>query len=502
MGKTITNIINRFDGGMSSDRRVNESNKFAVTKHFDAFSYKHKLVPYYHTEADETKAKNIIAFAIGSYSTTYRIYGLGKGILDIDKIAVYRHVADSSLGWGTPAGGNESSKSYAGATGLERPNILFEYKDKLYTWADNILLEYSIGGTWDDAFYDATAVTTVAEPVHHPNDDIAYFFHDNFISTLNDTVFDDKALTLPDNLKIMSACAYGNYLAIGCSTKDKIKPKSIVFLWDRDSGLTTLTSRIDFGEGVIEKLANLGNKLIALMSFHLSDVYTTKGGKVLIKEAIGDKAKTINTFLLDDVIPIGGGVMGNGVVEGDILYQAMNLEKNGDDRRGIWAIDSNGNATIDYVEEEVESADTKTYQAILKTGNVWWIAHSADGSINRTDMTASPFYSYTSIYESLIFDEGDNAKSKKLIGATVMTEALPGAGQVVLKYRKDEDLVDGSWTTIFTEDTTDSIEFDAINIGGATLPEFKEIQFRIESTGGAVITGLKWKSEFIDKQKY
>jgi len=83
-----------------------------------------------------------------------------------------------------------------------------------------------------------------------------------------------------------------------------------------------------------------------------------------------------------------------------------------------------------------------------------------------------------------------------------MTEALPTNGQIVLKYRKDKDLVDGAWTTIFTEATDDSIEFDAINISGATLPEYKEIQFRIESTGGAVITGLKWKAEIIDKQKY
>ena len=84
-----------------------------------------------------------------------------------------------------------------------------------------------------------------------------------------------------------------------------------------------------------------------------------------------------------------------------------------------------------------------------------------------------------------------------------MTEPLPTAGQVVIKYRKDEDLNDDTtWTTIFTNTTDNSISHDAVNISGEVLTQYKEIQFRIESTGGAVITGLKYKYEFIDKQLY
>jgi hypothetical protein len=303
-------------------------------------------------------------------------------------------------------------------------------------------------------------------------------------------------LTLPSNLEIKSACAYGNYLAIGCSTKDIIKPQSVVFLWDRDSSLTTLTQRIDFGEGKIEKLANLGNNLIALMSYHLSDVYTASGGKVIIKQAVGEKAQTLNEILSDNT---GGGVQANGIVDGDILYQTMEIERNGDKRHGIWRIDKFGNATIDYVEEEV--ASDGNYNAIFKTGNVWWIAHSGDGSVNRTDMTSSPFYRYDSIYESLIFDDDDSAMTKKLLSVGVMFEALPNNGQVTLKYRVDEDLNDATaWTTIFTYDTDDAVEHFAVNIeaDGSELPEYKEIQFRIESTGGAVITGLKYRTETKD----
>ena len=91
--------------------------------------------------------------------------------------------------------------------------------------------------------------------------------------------------------------------------------------------------------------------------------------------------------------------------------------------------------------------------------------------------------------------------TKKLVGVTVETEALPTAGQVVLKYRKDEET---SWTTIFTNTTDNSLSHSAINIEstGVTLPQFKEIQFQIISTGNAVITGLRFKIEIIDKEPY
>ena len=79
-----------------------------------------------------------------------------------------------------------------------------------------------------------------------------------------------------------------------------------------------------------------------------------------------------------------------------------------------------------------------------------------------------------------------------------MTAPMASGATLVLKYRKDEET---SWTQIYSDGTDNSISHSAINIesSGDNLPEYKEIQFRIESTGGAEITGLKFKSEEIDK---
>jgi len=342
----------------------------------------------------------VTRFVVGIKGSSHVIYALGDSIDTGDLVSIYEHNAGSTLGWVKPSN-YESTIDYD----LLNGNVFFEYRDKIYTFADNRLINFTIGGSWDSTGEDLTSITDVADPVHHPADDIAYFFYDNVVGKIDGaSAFVDDVLVLPTNLKITSACAIG--------------------------------------------------------------------------------------------------IMANGEVGDNILYMAIMVKRNGDFIKGIWAIDSNGNATLDYVEEDVTDDGTAVYNGILKTGNMWTIAHSSDGSVNRTKVTSGAKFTFTSKYESLIFDEGDNSKTKKLIGVTVMTEALPADGQVVLKYRKDEDLVSGSWTTIFTEATDDSIEFDAINISGATLPEYKEIQFRIESTGGAEITGLKWRSEILDKQKY
>ena len=107
-------------------------------------------------------------------------------------------------------------------------------------------------------------------------------------------------------------------------------------------------------------------------------------------------------------------------------------------------------------------------------------------------INAATYTSQTSVYETLIF--GEPYLKYKLTSAGVMVEPLPAAGQVVIKYKKDEET---SFTTIFTHATDDSLFHEAINIesSGAALPEFRELTLRIESTGGAVITGYWAQAE-------
>ncbi len=502
--KIIQTIIDRFDGGISEDKRSKTSSKYSLTKHFDALTYPHKLVPYYTTTNVETKSQLIKDFVFAPRSaSTYRLFGHGTTIGGVNSCVFMIDPTDTDATWIT------EEVSNAGSALSRSLGCFAYYKNFIYMWGGGtklIRFQYDSGAAFNDAYQSSPSIayTTIAKPVHHSADDILYLFSDNKVHTQTNstTGFNEAVLTLPDIYKITCACAYGTYLAIGCVTKRTYDQQSVVYLWDRDSSLTTLTERIDFGAGALTHLACLDNKLIGVVNYYLDDSLNLyKAGKVIVKQASGQTTITLNEMTSDS--PVSAYMSISEFIENNILYIPMAIPLNGDTRNGIWAINSNGRMYIDFVEEEVDSATTKTYQAIFKVAGYWWIAHSADGSINRTVTTRAYSSTMASIYESLIFNAGDSSLTKKLLGVEVMTEPLPSGASVVLKYRKDGDL-DGSWTTIFTEATDDSVSHGAVNIesSGASLSTYKEVQFRIESLGGAVITGLKIKEEIIDKNLF
>lgn len=507
MGQRIEIIIDRFDGGISQDRRVKDPTKFALAKHFDTRSQPHKLIPYYMTEAAETKSLLITDFIYApSVSSTFRLFGFGDN--GAGKIAVYKYnVLSPGTSWVTPS---------VNASTLNKANgsipVFFYYKDFIYMWSENKLVRFD-NITESTAFnnaYQSISFVDVAQPVHHQADDIAYFFSDNKVHKQinNTTGWTSAILTLPDNLKIVSACQYGNYLAIACITKGASTSvadvQSVVFLWDRDSSVTTLADRIDFGRGAILFLTTLEGKLTAVMDYYTSVDLLNVGlnkGKIIVKQVLGGLAKTVSSLELSSSASIAKQVP---FVRDDVLYFSIStLPLNSDTHRGIMSVDGSGRMALDIVVEEAP----EVYNGIYAVGNQWWIAHGTDGSVDRIDDGRAYSSSSPSVYESLINGGDarlDPRRTKKLIGVTVNHEFLPANGRIDLYYRKDEDILAGSWTLIFTNTTDNSVSHGAINIEstGATLPEFKEIQFKIESLGGAVPTYLSFASEFIDKQVY
>jgi hypothetical protein len=163
---------------------------------------------------------------------------------------------------------------------------------------------------------------------------------------------------------------------------------------------------------------------------------------------------------------------------------------------GIWSFGrKNANSpfalTLDIIDENVTTAGI---QAFGTAANYFFITHSSDGSIDKTNDAAT--YAFSSIYESLIFDFGEPAKQKQLRGVSVTSASIPSGGTVTLKYKKDSDT---NWTTIGSFANTGLSPVyarDFINIE-STAAEFsagKEYKFRVESTGGAEITSIKIKA--------
>ena len=302
MGKIIPTLISNFSGGISEDKRSEDTTKFSLTKHFDALTYPHKLVPYRSTEADEDKTFLITKFLYAPYTTVFTLYGLG--IHSTNKLCLYLYGIDTALdsSW---SGGTYLQGVNARTAGVD-DEFLFYYKDYIYIFSGSgrYLERCDItAATNQFANYNdySAAATSLAAPVLHPTDDIAYFFRNNVVSRQNGTAsFETAVLTLPSNMKITTACPYGNFLAISCVTKGIADYSSIVYLWDRDSTITTLTERIDFGKGNIVHLATLDNKLIAVMDYQAQGANGALArGKILIKQAIGQFGLTLNELLMD-----------------------------------------------------------------------------------------------------------------------------------------------------------------------------------------------------------
>lgn len=511
---TFKQIVRNFSGGLQEDRRVQNPSGFALTKHFDAFTYPMKLVPYAKTISSlglsggvVTTLKIVKFLYCATSNGFFRMFGLGQdgsGVVQVYKFDIDAGTPNTSL-WNIPANGN------AGAALAGDPNVFFYYKGFIFMYAagTNVLkMDATEVAGFNNNYQTISYTNGGVQPVHHPSDDIAYFFDDHNVYSLNATVW-STVLTLPSDQFITCACAFGDYLAIGTTTSGTVDVHSYVYLWDRDSSLTTLTDRYDFGSGSLVHLASLDNRIIAVMNFYISNLYSLSKPKVIIKTVNGQFGVPIGEIISDGFL----GILPRGnVLKENKLYFLMSMPLYGDKRLGVWAVDSNGRFTLDTYEPLFINAI-----GLFPIANSWWLAEGSGGSYQVTHSDQNGAYSSTnpSVWETLIFNTlrvtsrgtviGNSMQTKKLIGASLSFEALTSGQSVTLKYRTDSNVNDATkWVTIFTFNTVGQINHSAVNIEstGGPLGNYKEIQFRTESLGGAIVTGLQYGGEIIDDDKY
>jgi hypothetical protein len=212
--------------------------------------------------------------------------------------------------------------------------------------------------------------------------------------------------------------------------------------------------------------------LVAVIDYFTSSSFGHDTGKIIIKPANNEWEPRVFDVEGTDA----SNFTGNKFIVDDKLHWPMRITRGGETLEGIWAVDSHGNVSIPLSEEEVS---TGRIQGVYKTGEYWWIAHSNDGSVNRTNDQAA--YTYTSILETNVLGGDDQSQ---FYGATIPCEPLPSGGSVTLKYRKRGTT---SWTTMKAQSTTGATALIATKDGGNQTPVFREVEYRIESTGGAVL---------------
>ena len=511
MGKIIEKFIDDFSGGMVNDPRDTRENTCRVVTNFDVLTNLHKMTPYYNSEdgdsAGTTTFKKNFCIAIRT-GTIYKLYALGVQTASTTRAKVYTkdplNTADdySNNTWQEPT----NAESLTNNTAFD----LFVYyakRDRIFG-AENGARIWSFdpdsSSTWDDEGV-ALTYTTVRQGLVHSKDDILYIPYDNKIAKNDNNSWTTVALTLPTNYQIESICEYGNYLAIAASEINGLSGSSKVFLWDRDATLVTLSETIDWGDGILKIIDTIDGILVGISVLGGSTSILNNQDKLTFRYLSGSTAIKFAEFV-GSMGTIANSFPRAKQVKDNRLYFMCAVTLNGTRREGVWSVGRSSTGEFSIVHERTPNNTTAmttgTLWSFIFIGDYLFQAYDPSGSAHAISKTndALSFTSNSAIYETKIFNLGDSSITKKLIGVTVTTEYLPSGTDYTLKYRINEET---SWTTIFTDAVDNSISHSAINIesSGATLPEYKEIQFQILSTG-AVITGFSFKSEVIDKRLY
>lgn len=339
-----------------------------------------------------------------------------------------------------------------------------------------------------------TTISSIAQGLIAKDDNLYLPYNNIIVRVYPSGTVQDQVLKLPTNLKITSICNYGNYMAIGTAPKNSFNGVSKVFLWNLYS--PDVTEVIDWGEGELRVLENIEGTLIGVTDRYLNNSVGAGKGSMIIQGYSGgypQVLKEVFTSKLNGItMPKSKTVKNNRLFfVAKIITNTSGTEYN----EGIWSFGRKNasypySLTLDYIDENI---NTSGIQAFDSAANFFFISHSADGSIDKTDDTSA--YTMTSILETNIYDFGDVDSEKRLERVKVSFRRLVSGESVTVKYKVDDA---STWTTIGTYNTANSISHSFLKeTNNGNFKSGKEYKFRFESTGGLEITGFDLRASLI-----
>lgn len=509
MAKTIT--LNRFDGGVVNNGRTPSPRHARAVANFNVLVDPWRLVPYVSAEDGDSSASSnqIQNFCLGNRGSNTTLFGLGIDGSNRPSV-FYRDISDlADATWSTTA-----NNQNGGTADPDRAKTFFYYpnQDKVYFWSTNASLEEydpdapSTNQSLDlaSAGLGFTSFTTASNGLVHSKDDIAYIGVDNYILSKNGSGSWALGLTLPVGSQVNAIAEYGNYLAIATTQSTGIGPAQ-VYLWNRDGSLSTVSENISWGDEDLRILEEIEGELIGISvtADTAADTfekiifrrYRAGAGGVRFLEINSGHSPTVGTQLPRSIFQKYRGR----------LYFMMTATINSTVRTGVWSIGRNPRTQEwTLVHERTSNNDTAlnsshNLRSFFNIRDLMFQAHQDNGTYAMTKTNDQETYSATSYLETVVnpgMEASDYFAKKKLISVTCHYEALPTNGQVVVKYKTDEA---SSYTTVFT-DSTDSSKFTEMvtDTNGTAFTDGREFEFRIESTGGAIITALSYKYELME----
>lgn len=484
-----TVYINNFGQSMVSDPR--SSRGVQLVKHFDNFTRSNALVPYRDVEDAYSGQTTFQGQNFLMYNS--ELYVLGRQP-SVARALILKKTDITDTHWSSPANGEDPTNV------ITNYNLFAEYKGVLWGTNTQGLWSYNVGTATFTTVAQAFSYTNVTQAIIHSKDDIFYFGYTNstasYIASKNGAgAWNITALTLPSNVIVTSLCEYGNFLAIACRPS-QIGGKSIVYLWDRDSTLTTVSESIDLGNKDVYVMENIDG----ILTFVSTTPYLTSANpsKLIFSYYAGGGSDTVLTNLTPRLSgAIGVSVIGRQKYDNRLYFGLTATSWSGTiyDYVGVWSI---GRVNGEFLVQFSFKPDNDTLPQHIKGFYIvrdfvyisYQDASTGDYGMSKTNDQA--LFTCTSVYTTQINDgmpANDKPKKKQLNAVVVTYEPLPANGQVVLKYKVDNE----SYATVFTE-TTNNAQFTEMTLAGSTqFTAGRDYQFQIESTGGAVITGFGYR---------
>ncbi len=479
--------------GMTADIRDDTPGMAKLLKNFDILTRPHTLMPYHSmVEADTSSATNRLSDFI--WRATNSIYGVGTNS-STTKITILNKIPGTST-WSAAA----NNAGTAGKTLI--PGSVVEYHAKFYgidTAGEVFKADPSGSAAWVDADATLTGATSAqvsSNGIVHSKDDILYYGYLNKIAANNNGSWNTAAITLPSKYLIKSICEYGNYLAIACDLADGTYGQSIVYLWDRDSTLNTISEVIDFGTGSIQLIQQVESVLVGISL--RTNLIADLPNQLVFREYSGTTADVVLKLIASSP----GIAFGTGQKLDQYLYFISDIVIDGMLQSGIWGFgkDSAGKwrVWLDRSPNNDTVVASGALVGFLMTGDYALVAYNDSGYIVRETSTVSTDYTASSIIETVLnpaMKRVHMASNKQLQAVAVSYDPIPSGGQVIFKYK-----VNGSaWTTLFTETTTGKVVTESVyDVSGTAITSGHEYQFRFESMGGVLLTGLKYKYELLE----
>lgn len=502
----ITISFNKFDGGMTNDPRDPREDVCRAVRNFDNYTRERKLTPHRSMKLDAVSG-------FESTLDTYRInkmciangtlYGVGVIGGGDNHTQVYTKVSagDPTSVW--------TSAPFGSSLGSVESNIgVLLYHNYLYGVNTNGVWKYGdITGTPSFTSNEYTTHVPTAPGLVHSKYDIMYWPSNNLIlqNDLHDNTGWSVGLTLPTNSTIRSICEHMNYLAIAC---DQADGTSVVYLWDTQTTLNDLSEKIDWGNGSLKLLESIGGILTGISA--LSSNLNSLTPRVIFKYYSGTRVVMFEEFICQNIqVAIGTDKQ----KFNNLFYFLAEMTVDGTAYKGLWKIfkKSTGEMAVsfDRTPRNDVTLNSGSLHSFIRWGDYIFISYnnSEDSdkyTIWRTNDQA--VYAATSVYETTInpmqperhrTGAGIRSNKKQMLGAALGTEPLTSGQQAILKIRANK----GSWVTVVTSsDVGEIVKENTFQSTGTKIPNAREYEFRVESTGGAEITEIKYRVEVNETQ--